>query len=114
MFVTHTLTVFERTDFYEAVGLDARQYNIDVVKNTNETAARAFPSVLDTDNPHFFPRLEACSDANEKLTKIVNSDAPQWLKFLQKMPWIAVIVWQMLLIFLQKPVDAEARRGLVY
>jgi len=114
VFVTHTLTVFERTDFYEAVGLDARQYNIDVVKNTNETAARAFPEVLDTENPQFFPRLEACSDANEKLTAIAQSNAPQWLKFIQKMPWIAVIIWQMLLIFLQKPVDAEARRGLVY
>jgi magnesium-protoporphyrin IX monomethyl ester (oxidative) cyclase len=114
VFVTHTLTVFERTDFYEAVGLDARQYNIDVVKQTNETAARAFPAVLDTDNPHFFPRLEACSDANEHLTKIAQGDAPPWLKFCQKMPWIAVIIWQMLCLFLQKPVDAEARRGLVY
>jgi magnesium-protoporphyrin IX monomethyl ester (oxidative) cyclase len=114
VFVTHTLTVFERTDFYEAVGLEARQYNIDVVKQTNETAARAFPEVLDTNNPQFFPRLEACANANEKLTQIAHSDAPQWVKFCQKMPWIAVIIWQMLLIFLQKPVNAEARRGLVY
>ncbi|MEY2983504.1 MAG: hypothetical protein RLZZ568_121 [Cyanobacteriota bacterium] len=114
VFVTHTLTVFERTDFYEAVGLEARQYNIDVVKQTNETAARAFPEVLDTNNPQFFPRLEACANANEKLTRIAHSDAPQWVKFCQKMPWIAVIIWQMLLIFLQKPVNAEARRSLVY
>ncbi|MBE9175439.1 magnesium-protoporphyrin IX monomethyl ester (oxidative) cyclase [Synechocystis salina LEGE 06155] len=113
VFVTHTLTVFERTDFYQSVGLDARQYNVDVVKNTNETAARAFPEVLDTDNPNFFPRLEACANANEKLTAIANDKAPKLIKFCQKMPWIAVIIWQMLCIFLQKPVDAEARRGLV-
>lgn len=114
VFVTHTLTVFERSDFYESVGLDARQYNVDVVTKTNETAARAFPAVLDTDNPQFFPRLEACSKANEKLTAIAQGNAPQWLKGLQKLPWIGVIVWQMLLIFLQKPIDAEARRDLVY
>jgi magnesium-protoporphyrin IX monomethyl ester (oxidative) cyclase len=68
---------------------------------------------LDTDNPQFFPRLEACASANEKLTAIANNQAPKLVKFCQKMPWIGVIVWQMVCIFLQKPVDAEARRGMV-
>jgi magnesium-protoporphyrin IX monomethyl ester (oxidative) cyclase len=44
--------------------MDARQYNVDVVRHTNETAARAFPEVLDTNHPQFFDRLEICSQAN--------------------------------------------------
>ncbi|MGK7892081.1 MAG: magnesium-protoporphyrin IX monomethyl ester (oxidative) cyclase [Xenococcus sp. (in: cyanobacteria)] len=114
VFVTHTLTVFERASFYESIGMDAKQYNLDVIRNTNETAARAFPEVLDTENSHFFPRLEACSQANEKLTEIANNRQPKVIKWLQKLPWMVQIVVNMLLIFLQKPVDAEALRTEVH
>jgi magnesium-protoporphyrin IX monomethyl ester (oxidative) cyclase len=114
LFVTHTLTVFERASFYECIGMDAKQYNLDVIRNTNSTAARAFPEVLDTENPQFFPCLEACSRANEKLTEIAQSNQPKWLKSVRKLPYILQIVWNMLLIFLQKPIDAEALRSEVH
>jgi magnesium-protoporphyrin IX monomethyl ester (oxidative) cyclase len=114
VFVTHTLTVFERSDFYQSIGMDARQYNLDVVRHTNETAARAFPEVLDTNHPQFFDRLEICSQANEQLTAIAQNNQPTVIKFFQKLPWIAQIVWNMLLIFLQKPINAEALRGQVH
>jgi magnesium-protoporphyrin IX monomethyl ester (oxidative) cyclase len=113
VFVTHTLTVFERASFYESIGMNARQYNIDVVHNTNQTAARAFPEILDTSHPQFFQRLESCSQANDKLTAIALNDQPKVIQFLQKLPWIVQIVWNMLLIFLQKPVDAEALKSQV-
>jgi magnesium-protoporphyrin IX monomethyl ester (oxidative) cyclase len=114
VFVTHTLTVLERASFYESVGMDATQYNVDVIRNTNSTAARAFPEVLDTENPRFFPRLAACSRANEKLTEIAQNNQPKVVKWLQKLPWMTHIVWNMLLIFLQKPIDAEALRSEVH
>ncbi len=114
VFVTHSLTTLERSDFYEMIGLDAHQYNRDVIRNTNETSLRAFPEVLDTNHPQFFPRLEACAAANEKLKAIATNGKPKVIQFFQKVPWIASIVWHMALIFFTKPVDAEALRAEVH
>jgi magnesium-protoporphyrin IX monomethyl ester (oxidative) cyclase len=110
VFVTHSLTTLERSDFYEMTGLDAHEYNRDVIRNTNATSLRAFPEVLDTDHPQFFSRLEACSDANQELSKIAQNQQSKAIQFFQKLPYIASIIWNMLLIFLAKPIDAEARR----
>ncbi len=114
VFATHTLTVLERASFYTSIGIDPRDYNIQVICNTNRTAARAFPAILDTDHPDFFRRLEACTVANQKLTAITNSDRPQLIKVWLKLPWITTIVWHLLRIYLLKPIDAEALRGQVY
>ena len=110
VFVTHTLTVFERADFYDCLGLDPREYNTEVIRKTNETSLRAFPSVLDTENPEFFVRLEKCSDANMKLAEIAASNHPGIIKFFLKVPYIIQIIWQMIVIFFMKPVNAEALR----
>lgn len=114
VFVTHTLTVLERSTFYESIGMDADQYNKDVIQRTNETSKRAFPSVLDTDHPEFFPRLERCAIANQKLSKIANNQRPKWIQLCQKLPWIAVIVWQMLRLYFLPSVDAEVSRSVVH
>jgi transposase len=55
VFATHTLTAFERADFYTSIGLDARILNKEVIVNTIYTAISAFPPVLDTSHPEFFP-----------------------------------------------------------
>jgi len=39
-FVTMYLNDIQRSGFYAAIGLDAREYDIYVIKKTNETAAR--------------------------------------------------------------------------
>jgi magnesium-protoporphyrin IX monomethyl ester (oxidative) cyclase len=114
VFATHTITVFERADFYKSIGLDAREYNKQVVVNTNHTAISAFPAVLDTSHPDFFPRLEKCADYNFKLTAINDSDRPQFVKTLQKLPLFVAIFWQLLLVYFTKPIDAEAKRGEVH
>jgi len=49
-FVTMYLNDIQLRVFY-AVGLDAREYDIYVIKKTNETAARVFPVMLDVENP---------------------------------------------------------------
>lgn len=114
VFATHTLTVLERASFYESIGIDPRDYNIQVITKTNETANRAFPSTLDTQHPEFFPRLEKCAIANQKLAEIASSQRPSAIKFFQKLPWLAVIVWQLLRLYLLKPVNTENLRGTVY
>lgn len=113
VFVTHTLTVFERASFYHSIGIDPREYNTKVIRNTNETSIRAFPEVLDTNNPAFFTRLEKCAKANERLAQIAASNSPKIVKFFQKIPLFASIGWNMLRIFLAKPVDAEALKEVV-
>lgn len=114
VFATHTLTVLERASFYTSIGMDPQEYNMQVIHNTNRTAARAFPEILDTEHPDFFRRLEACAVANQKLAEISHNDRPAVIKFWQKLPWISAIVWHLLRIYLLKPIDAEALRGQVY
>ncbi|WP_019507506.1 magnesium-protoporphyrin IX monomethyl ester (oxidative) cyclase [Pleurocapsa sp. PCC 7319] len=113
VFATHTLTVHERADFYEAVGLDAQKYDRKVIRKTNETAARAFPVNLNIDHPQFFPRLERCADRNEKLKAIDSSNASKLVKFLRKLPLITGIFVDLLRLYLLKPIDAESLRGTV-
>ena len=114
VFATHTMTVLERSTFYDSIGINPREYNIEVIHRTNETAKRAFPSILDTHHPEFFPRLEQCAIANQKLAEINTNNAPIIIQFFQKIPWIAMIVWHLLCIYWQKPIDAENLRGKVF
>jgi magnesium-protoporphyrin IX monomethyl ester (oxidative) cyclase len=113
VFATHTLTVHERSNFYHLLGIDPTEFDRDVIRQTNATAERAFPSVLNVDHPEFFDRLHRCSDLNLQLSEIGRSSAPQWLKTLQKLPLQLSIFGHLLRVFLIKPVDAEALRGTV-
>ncbi|MFM7190141.1 MAG: magnesium-protoporphyrin IX monomethyl ester (oxidative) cyclase, partial [Microcystaceae cyanobacterium] len=60
VFATHSITVHERTNFYDSLGIDATEFDKEVIRKTNETSARAFPTVLDTEHPDFYPRLQKC------------------------------------------------------
>ena len=113
VFATHTLTVHERTRFYEMLGLDPTVFDAEVIRKTNDTSLRAFPAVLNVEHPEFFPRLHQCSDHNLQIKAIDNSNQPQLIKFFRKLPLILAIVWQLLRLFLLKPINAEVLRGTV-
>lgn len=113
VFATHTLTVHERADFYTSLGLDATAFDEDVIRRTNETAARAFPSVLDTEHPQFFARLHRCSEQNLAIAQIEASPQPKWLKVLRKLPRQLSILGHLTRIYFLKPIDAEAMRGTI-
>ncbi|HBB33573.1 MAG TPA: magnesium-protoporphyrin IX monomethyl ester (oxidative) cyclase [Cyanobacteria bacterium UBA8803] len=113
VFATHTLTVHERSDFYRVLGIDPTEFDTEVIRKTNETAARAFPSTLDTENPEFFSRLRRCSDLNLQMSEIDRTSQPKWVKVLRKLPFQLSIVGNLLQIYLMKPIDAEAMRGTV-
>ncbi|MEO1376933.1 MAG: magnesium-protoporphyrin IX monomethyl ester cyclase, partial [Cyanobacteria bacterium J06635_10] len=85
-----------------------------VIDKTNETAARAFPAILNTEHPEFYRRLEECSVSNLRLVEISNSDRPQIVKFFQKIPPMLSIMGHMVRLFMMKPINAEATRELVY
>lgn len=113
VFVTHTLTVLERTTFYESIGIDPHEYNEQVIRQTNATAERAFPNILDTDHPEFFLRLERCAIANQALAEISQKQQPAIIQFFQKLPWIAVIGWQMLRLYLLPSINTETARSTI-
>ncbi|MEA5515704.1 magnesium-protoporphyrin IX monomethyl ester (oxidative) cyclase [Nodularia sp. UHCC 0506] len=113
VFATHTLTVHERSRFYNSLGLDATDFDVQVVRNTNETAGRAFPVMLNTEHPQFFPRLQRCAGYNLQIAEISRSSQPKLVKLIRKLPLITAIVWNLLLIYLIKPIDTEVLRGTV-
>jgi len=113
VFATHSLTVHERSKFYEMLGLDATAFDEEVVRQTNLTAARAFPIMLNVDHPDFFKRLDRCVARNVKLKAITESNQPRLLKFLRKLPHIMGTVGDLLRLFMIQPIDTEALRGQV-
>ncbi len=113
VFVTMYLNDIQRADFYKILGLNARDYDIHVIKKTNETAGRVFPVILDVDNPEFYNRLDICVKNNEKLSAIANSNTPKFLQFFQKLPHYVSSGWQFLRLYLMKPIDMTALEGTV-
>jgi magnesium-protoporphyrin IX monomethyl ester (oxidative) cyclase len=111
VFATMYLNDTQRAGFYTSIGLDARDYDKEVIEKTNETAARVFPIILDVNKPEFYDRLETCVKTNEKLNAIVNSDAPEFVKFIQKLPHYIANGWQFLKLYLMKPINVEAMQG---
>ncbi|MBW4517331.1 MAG: magnesium-protoporphyrin IX monomethyl ester (oxidative) cyclase [Timaviella obliquedivisa GSE-PSE-MK23-08B] len=111
VFATMYLNDIQRSGFYEALGLDAREYDIHVIRKTNETAGRVFPLVLDVNKPEFFERLDICTQNTEKLTKISNSNLPKPIQFLQKLPVYASTATQLIRLYFLKPIDTLSLEG---
>jgi magnesium-protoporphyrin IX monomethyl ester (oxidative) cyclase len=107
VFATMYLNDCQRADFYATLGLDAREYDKLVIEKTNETAGRVFPIVLDVNKPEFYDRLETCVSNNEKLRAIDASNAPGFVKGLQKLPVFLSNGWQFLKLYLMKPLPAQ-------
>ena len=107
VFATMYVRDVARKEFYEALGLDAREYDRMVIDKTNETSARVFPVVLDVKNPRFYERLEKIITNNESLESVDKSSSPAPLKFVRKLPhWIANGAL-MASLFLMSPVRSE-------
>ncbi|MEB3173601.1 MAG: magnesium-protoporphyrin IX monomethyl ester (oxidative) cyclase [Cyanobacteriota bacterium] len=113
VFATMYLNDIQRADFYACLGLDARNYDKEVIQKTNETAGRVFPIILDVDNPQFYGRLETCIGNNEKLRAIDASSAPAPLKFLQKLPLYLSNAGQFLALYFLKPIPVAQLAGTV-
>jgi magnesium-protoporphyrin IX monomethyl ester (oxidative) cyclase len=82
VFATMYLNDLQRTDFYSTIGLDAKQFDIHVIRKTNQSSGTLFPVILDVDHPEFFPLLEDCHQANVELILLEKENS----NFLQKIP----------------------------
>ncbi len=113
VFGTMYLNDIQRAGFYKTLGLDAREYDKEVIKQTNNTAGRVFPLVLDVEDPQFYTRLETCVENNDKLTAIAESNQLGILKLLRKLPHYLSNAWQFLCLYLMKPIDTASLTGTV-
>lgn len=113
VFATMYLNDTQRADFYRSIGLDAREYDKLVIEKTNENAARVFPVMLDINHPEFYDRLEVCIKNNEALSKISESNAPSFIKLLQKIPYYVNNAWQLLALYLIPPIRVDEYHGVV-
>jgi magnesium-protoporphyrin IX monomethyl ester (oxidative) cyclase len=113
VFATMYLNDTQRADFYAILGLNAREYDKEVIEKTNETAGRVFPIILDVKQPEFYDRLEVCVKNNEKISAIAKSSSPKPLQLLQKLPIYVATGWQFLRLYLMKPIDMTALEGSV-
>jgi magnesium-protoporphyrin IX monomethyl ester (oxidative) cyclase len=107
VFATMYVRDVARKEFYEALGLDAREYDKYVIGKTNETSARVFPVVLNVEHPEFYDRLEKLVRNNAALDRADRSGAPAPLRTLRKLPfWVANGV-EMARLFLMAPIRSE-------
>ncbi|MEG4066873.1 magnesium-protoporphyrin IX monomethyl ester (oxidative) cyclase [Microcoleus sp. Pol11C2] len=113
VFATMYLNDIQRGGFYRSLGLDAREYDIEVIKKTNETAGRVFPVMLDVNNPEFYERLDVCLKNNQKLTAIVASNTPKFLQFFQKLPLYLSNGWQLVKLYFMKTIESPSVQGAV-
>ena len=108
VFATMYVRDVARKEFYEALGLDAREYDKLVIAKTNETTARVFPVVLNVDHPKFYIRLERLVTNNNALAATDASKAPGVLKVLRKLPYWAANGVEMAKLFLMAPIRSDA------
>ena len=113
VFATMYLNDVQRSTFYAAIGLDAREYDKLVIEKTNDTAGRVFPIVLDVENPEFYDRLEVCVTNNDRLREIAESNGAAPVKFLRKLPYYVSNGWQLLKMYLIKPIRVDQLEGTV-
>ncbi len=113
VFATMYLNDIQRGGFYRSLGLDAREYDIEVIKKTNETAGRVFPVMLDVNNPEFYQRLDVCLKNNQELTAIVESNTPKFLQLFQKLPLYLSNGWQLIKLYFMKTIESPSVEGAV-
>jgi magnesium-protoporphyrin IX monomethyl ester (oxidative) cyclase len=95
-----------RNEFYESIGMNTRKYVDEVLRETNRDAAKAFPVIIDMENPKFWGCLKKCEENNDKLVAIDESKSPEWLKKIQKLPYLVNNGVQFLTMYLQPSIPA--------
>ena len=96
-----------KKNFYSSLGLDAKDYDQFVINKTNETAARVFPVVMDVYDKSFYGRLDKIVENNKVLSDIESSDGNKVSITLKKLPKYLSNGYQLLRLYLLKPLDSK-------
>jgi magnesium-protoporphyrin IX monomethyl ester (oxidative) cyclase len=67
VFLTHSLTVGERGNFYRILGMDPALFDAEVMRQTNRTASRAFPWVFDLESSTYLSLRDRIVDTFRQL-----------------------------------------------
>lgn len=87
VFITMYLNDLQRTDFYNTIGLNTKQFDQYVIRKTNQSSGTLFPVILDVEHPNFFLFLDNCHQANQQLINFEKSSTENgMIKFIQKVP----------------------------
>nr|YP_010986164.1 magnesium-protoporphyrin IX monomethyl ester cyclase [Polyopes affinis]WOL37082.1 magnesium-protoporphyrin IX monomethyl ester cyclase [Polyopes affinis] len=107
VFATMYLNDFQRYDFYKSIGLDSRQYDMQVIRKTNESASRVFPVALNVDQPEFFKYLDHCASQNKQLIEIDRTIKNPLRKEIVKLPLYINLAWNLIKLYLIPPIESS-------
>ncbi|MBD1911703.1 MULTISPECIES: magnesium-protoporphyrin IX monomethyl ester (oxidative) cyclase [unclassified Leptolyngbya] len=113
VFATMYLNDLQRSGFYASLGLNARDYDIHVIKKTNENAGRVFPLVLNVEHPDFIRLMDDAAAHNMELVEVNSQPGSKVVKLLKSVPHIVSIGVDMLRLYLMKPIDTARLEGSV-
>ena len=99
VFATMYLNDLQRKDFYSSIGLDAKQFDIHVIRKTNQSSKTVFPIILDVDHPQFFELLDECSKANSELIKLDTVEISGFEKAIRKFTNVFIIFSNLLRLY---------------
>nr|YP_010937694.1 phytochrome-regulated protein [Palisada intermedia]WKW95646.1 phytochrome-regulated protein [Palisada intermedia] len=108
VFATMYLNDFQRSNFYKSIGLDARQYDMQVIRKTNESASRIFPIALNIDKPEFFQYLDICASQNKMLIEMEKQNINIILKSLNKIKISSILAINLIKLYLIKPIESSS------
>lgn len=107
VFATMYLNDFQRSNFYKSIGLDSRQYDMQVIRKTNESASRILPIALNTDDPEFFKQMDICATKNKQLIEIDGQYKNRYIKFLKKVPVYFSLSTSLIKIYFIAPIESN-------
>ena len=121
VFATMYLNDLQRSSFYATIGLDARKFDIHVIKKTNQSAGRLFPVILNVDHPSFVQHLDKCAQANLELIKVDEKEKAHYghviqnvIYFFQRTVNYFIITVNLLQLILMKPLDSQKYWNTIY
>lgn len=113
VFVTMYLNDFQRSNFYNAIGLDSRQYDMQVIRKTNESASRVFPIALDVDHPNFFKYLDECAKQNNFLISCSRVNKAYIPLFFNKLPSYCNLIITLIKLYCITPIKSQNMNSII-
>lgn len=107
VFITMYLNDCQRSDFYKLIGLDSRQYDMHVIRKTNESASRIFPLALNIDHPSFFQEMDICATKNRLLIELDQQYKNKYVRFIKKIPTYLELAISMTKIYFIPPIESH-------
>jgi magnesium-protoporphyrin IX monomethyl ester (oxidative) cyclase len=76
VYATMYLNDSRRSGFYNALGLNWRSYDQDVIRLCNDISTQVYPHTLPVDDPRFFRNLDACARYDDQASQLAGRKDP--------------------------------------